>query len=370
MRTLLTRFAPLAVLGVISLIAAGWTAYATVRPKAVPALANLPPQGPWAERVSASGLVEGDGNDTVIGVPEAALVSAVAVRVGQQVAPGDLLFCLDARVAQSELAVAEAELAIARANAMAMQAELARLESLPRAEDAEPAAAQVMVAKAQLSLAQSRRLRLERLGERGVESELESARLAEAVAMAEVANATAALAHARLPAYAQDVAVARKRLEIDTANIAAAQARVASVETRISRLEIRAPCVATVISTTVMVGALAAPGDPGLVVLANLDRLLVRVEVNESQAWKLMPGAPGQAWLRGDRGKPIELRYERIEPRAGARRAIQGKPGERLDGRAVQVLYRLVDPPAHIRPGLLLDVDLEGGVPDLAAVRK
>lgn len=364
MRILLTRFAPLAVLGVIGLVTAGWTAFATVRPKPVPTLSSLPPQGPWDERVSASGLVEGDGNDTVIGVPEAALVSAVSVRVGQQVAPGDLLFCLDARMAQSELAAAEADVAIAQANAAATKAEIARLESLPRVEDAEPVAAQVAVAQAQLSLAQSRRLRLERLGERGSESELESARLAEAVAVAEVANATAALAHARLPAYAHDVLVARKRLDIDLANIAAAQARVAGAETRLARLEIRAPCVATVISTTVMVGALAAPGDPGLVVLANLERLLVRIEVNESQAWKLKPGAPGQAWLRGDRGKPIELRYERTEPRAEARRAIQGKPGERLDGRAVQVLYRLIDPPAHIRPGLLLDADLQGGAPD------
>ena len=361
MHPLLSRFAPLAGLALAGLAVASWTAYATGRPQAVPALASMPPQGPWAERVSASGLVEGDGNDTVIGVPEAALVSAVAVRVGQQVAPGDLLFCLDDRLVRAELAVAEAELAIARSHAAATQAELTRLESLPRVEDAEPAAAQVTVANAQLSLAQSRRVRLQRLGQLGAEHDLDNARLAEAVAQAEVGNAQAALAHARLPAYAPDVLVARKRLEIDTANIAASLARVASVETRLSRLEIRAPCVATVISTTVMVGALAAPGDPGLVVLANLDRLLVRVEVDEAQIWKLKPGAPGQAWLRGDRGKPIELRYERLEPRAGARRAIQGKPGERLDGRAVQVLYQLINPPAYITSGLLLDVDLQGG---------
>ncbi len=361
MHPLLTRFTPLAALALAGLATASWTAYTTVQPKPVPALTSLPPQGPWPERISASGLIEGDGNDTVVGVPEAALVSAVAVQVGQRVAPGDLLFCLDARVAQSELTVAEAELAIARANAMATQAELARLESLPRAEDAEPAAAQVMVANAQLSLAKSKRIRLQQLGTLGADSERENALLSEAVAQAEVDHAAAALAHARLPAYAQDVAVAKKRVDIDAANIAAAMARVASAETHLSRLEIRAPCVATVISTTVMVGALAAPGDAGLVVLANLDRLLVRVEVDESQVWKLKPGLPGQGWLRGDRTRPVELRFERIEPRAAARRAIQGKPGERLDGRAVQVLYRLIDPPDYLRPGLLIDVDLESG---------
>jgi len=49
-------------------------------------------------------------------------------------------------------------------------------------------------------------------------------------------------------------------------------------------------------------------------------------------------------------------------PCRSPRRAIQGKPGERLDGRAVQVLYQLINPPAHITSGLLLDVDLQGGL--------
>jgi len=349
MHPLITRFAPLAVLAIAGLGAAGWTAYATVRPKPVPILESLPPQGPWTERISASGLVEGDGNDTVVGVPEAALVSVVAVRVGQHVTASDLLFRLDDRLARADLAVAAADLATA-------QSQVARLEALPRREDAEPVAARVAVAEAQLATARSRRTRLDKLVETRTasEDEVDVARNAEAVAKAQVASAQAELAHARLPAWAPELASAR-------AQVAAAQARIDAVQTRISRLEVRAPRAATVISTSVMVGALAAPGDPELVVLADLDRLLVRVEVDESQAWKLKPGLPGQGWLRGDRTRPIELRYERIEPRAAARRAIQGKPGERLDGRAVQVLYRLIDPPAHLRPGLLMDVDLQSG---------
>jgi len=361
MHPLLTRFAPLAILAAAGLATAGWTAFNTVKPRAVPPLELLPPQGPWAERISASGLIEGDGNDTAVGIPETALVAEVAVRIGQKVTTGDLLFRLDDRTIRSELAVAEAELAIALANATSAQAEIVRMESLPRAEDAGPAAAQVEVAGAQLALLRSRRERLERLGARGVESELADARLAEAVAAAQVASAKAALAHARLGAWSQDLAVAQQRQAVAAAQVVSAQARVAGMRTRLARLEVRAPRAATVIATTVMVGALAAPGDRDLVVLADLERLLIRVEVDESQVWKLKPGLPGQAWLRGDRTRPVELRFERIEPQAAARRAIQGKPGERLDGRAVQVLYRLVDPPPHLRPGLLMDVDVQCG---------
>lgn len=349
MHPLITRFAPLAVLAVLGLIAASWTAYETVKVKPVPPLTTIPHQGPWAERISASGLIEGDGNDTVIGVPEAALVSSVAVRVGQRVAAGDLLFSLDDRLVRADLAVAQADLATA-------QAQVARLEALPRLEDSEPLVARVAVAEAQVATANARRVRLDKAWEDRAASadDVEVARYAEAVARAQLASTKAELAHARLPAWAPELSAAQ-------AQVAVAQARIAAVQTRLSRLEVRAPCAATVLTATVMVGALAAPGDRELVVLANLDRLLVRVEVDESQVWKLKPGLPGQGWLRGDRSAPVTLRYERIEPRAAARRAIQGKPGERLDGRAVQVLYLLIDPPAHLRPGLLLDVDLKSG---------
>lgn len=359
MHPLLSRLVPLTILAAGGLAAAGWTAYRTVRPRPVPPLAIMPPQSRYAERVSASGLVEGDGNTTSIGVPEPGLIAEMAVHVGQPVTSGELLFRLDDRMARAELAVAAADAAIAEASAQAAAAELARLQALPRAEDAIPATAQVAVAEAQLSLARTRRIRLERLGERGIESELEDARLAETVAEAQVGSAKAALGHAALPAWAQDLAVARRRIDIADNQLLAAKARVASATIRLGRLEIRAPRSATVVSANASVGALAAPGDPDLVVLDDLDHLLVRVEVDESQVWKLRPGAAGQGWLRGDRSRPIELRYERTEPRAAPRRAIPGKPGERLDGRAVQVLYRMEDPPGYIRPGLLLEVDID-----------
>ncbi|MBN8524716.1 MAG: efflux RND transporter periplasmic adaptor subunit [Planctomycetes bacterium] len=358
MHPICSRFLPLAILAVTGLAAAGWSAYATVRPTVVPALDAMPLQGPWPERISASGLIEGDGNDTIIGVPEAALVSEVAVRIGQRVAAGDLLFRLDDRLVRADLTVAEAEVAIAQADAATAVAEISRLDSLPRSEDAIPAAAQVAVAEAQLRLARTRRVRLENLGDRGIDSEREDARLAEAVAKAEVGSAEAALAHISLPAWSQDLELARRRQAIALARIAAAQARADAVRVRLSRLAVRSPRAATVIASEVMVGSLATPGDRNLVVLADLDRLMVRIEIDESQAWKLQPGLPGQGWLRGARTRPVELRYERIEPRAAARRAILGKPGERLDGRAVQALYHLVDPPVHLRPGLLMEIDL------------
>lgn len=358
MHPLVTRLTPLALLAGTGIAFAGWTAFQTTKPKPVPALASVPNQGPWSVRISASGLIEGQGEDTVVGVPEAALVTEVAVKIGQAVKAGDLLIRLDDRVARAELAVAEAQLAAARA-------QLARLASLPRAEDAEPYAARVLVAEAQLSEAKVRRVRVDQLFERNAVSadEVDVRRSAEAIAKANLASAKADLEHVRLKAWEPDLANAR-------AEIVRAEAQAEAARVRLSRLEVRSPRNATVTALNVAVGNLAAPGDTALMTLADLDRLLVRVEIDESQAWKFRPGAAGKGWLRGDSAKPVDLAFERIEPRAAARRAIPGKPGERLDSRAVQVLYRLVEPPAYLRPGLLLEIDLEGagaGTPAAAA---
>lgn len=348
MHPLATRLAPLALLAGAGIAFAGWTAYQTTKPHPIPPLAMTPSQGPWNVRVAASGLIEGQGEDTVVGVPEAALVSTVAVKIGQRVRTGDLLLRLDDRIARAELTVAQAQLAAA-------QAQLTRLESMPRAEDAEPFAARVQVAEAQFAETKVRRVRVDQLFERNAVSadEVDIRRSAEAIAKANLASARADLDHVRLKAWEPDLISAR-------AEVARAEAQVESARVRIARLEIRSPRDATITALNVAVGNLAAPGDTTLMTLADLDHLLVRVEIDESQVWKFRPGAAGKGWLRGDTLKPVDLVYERTEPSAAARRSIPGKPGERLDSRAMQVLYRLVDPPAYLRPGLLLEVDLEG----------
>lgn len=374
---LATRLVPLALLAAAGTIIAGWTAWRTVAPQLVPPLSEFPQQGPWTQRISASGLIEGDGDDILIGVPEAGLVSEVGVRSGQDVVAGGLLIRLDDRLIRADLAVAEAELALNRTALIASEAELAvatakagRVSALPRAEDAVPYAARVGVAEARLADARIHRMRGEELFNRHAiaAEKVDLLRGAENIAKAEVASAQAELATARNPAWEPDRAIANSEVVLATARVAtakgqltAAEARCAAIRTRIERLSIRAPCAATVVAVSVTVGSFAAPTDQRLVVLANLKRLLVRVEVDESQAWKLLPVSPGSGWIRGDSQHTIALVFERMEPQAGARRSIAGKPGERLDGRALQVLYQLIDPPPFVHPGFMLEVDLQAG---------
>jgi ribonucleotide reductase alpha subunit len=57
----------------------------------------------------------------------------------------------------------------------------------------------------------------------------------------------------------------------------------------------------------------------------------------------------------------MELAQVRTEPVAGQRRSILGSPSERTDFRTVQVLFSIADPPPFVRPGLMLEVDIDGG---------
>lgn len=363
MHPLVTRFAPLAALAAAGIGVAAWTALRTVAPQPVEAPAPPARHGPWAERVAASGLVEGDGEEIRVGAPEAGLVAEVAVAAGQRVARGDLLFRLDDRLLLAEAAVAESELATARAQLALAESRLARLAALPRGEDVAPAEARLGVAEARQADARIHRLRIEALWAKqgATASQVDAMRGAESIARAEAEAARAELRHAGLGAWERDRAVAEAEAAVCRGAIAAGAARLEAMRVRLARLRVAAPRDATVVDVGIAAGALAAPEDPRLVVLADLSALFVRAEVDDALAWRIRPDAPARGWLRGAGDRPIALACARIEPRAAARRASSGLPGERLDGRVMQVLYRLVDPPEGMRPGFLLDLDIAAG---------
>lgn len=360
MPSIARRLLPLLVLASAGIGSAAWTAYRTVAPHPVATLASPVPENPYRERIAATGLIETRDEDTIVGVPESRLVAEVTVAVGDKVVPGQLLFRLDDRALRADLLVAEAERQTARCDLAAARAEVERLEAGPRPEDALPIAARIPIAEAELADAQTHLARSERLlATKATPAADRDLRLgAEHIARANLARAQADLAHARLGAWAPDLAVARAAVATAEARAAAAEARAAAIGIRVDCLAIRSARAATVLACRVTAGSAAVPGDTGLMRLGDADHLRVRAEIDESQARRIDPRAPGRAWIRGDPAAVATLAFVRIEPLAEVRQALPGAPGERLDARAVQVLYDLVSPPAHFRPGVLLEIDV------------
>src|SRR5262249_54539729 len=112
------------------------------KPKAVPPVP--PAQTPFGDTVAGSGIVEAQTENIAIGSHLPGVVAQVFVKVGQKVKTGDQLFRLDDRALKAELDVRQAALAAA-------EAQLARQDALPRAEELPASEAKVREAQANVA---------------------------------------------------------------------------------------------------------------------------------------------------------------------------------------------------------------------------
>jgi multidrug efflux pump subunit AcrA (membrane-fusion protein) len=285
-----------------------------------------PPQNPFVAAVAGLGEVEPNSETVAVATEVSGVVAAVLVRAGDAVAAGQALFTLDDRSWRAALAQAEAELAQARASVQ--EARASRQAALAERERASADAARFTTLVRQ-DFAASRQ------------------RYETALADSRKADAQVALAEARIAA----------------AEAQAARAEAASLRARVDldRTVIRAPITGHVLRVNLRAGefAQAGPLDPPLLAMGALDPLHVRLQVDEADAWRLGPGAPARAFLRGDGSRSAPVSFVRIEPQARPKRFLSNAPGERTDTRVVEVLYRLDPAALPVQVGQMLDVFVE-----------
>ncbi len=247
------------------------------RPAPVVQPATAPARAPFASQVAGAGIVEASGGNIAVGTPVAGIVAAIHVKRGDQVQAGDPLLRIDDRDLQAEL--------------------------LPAAARVKEAAAQLEQARKQLDLA-------------------ESVPDQRAISVEELSNRRAAAT-------------------IGAAALAAAQARVEQLGLEIERRTIRAPVTGQILQIETRLGEFAQSGGrtPPLMLLGDASRLSVRVDVDENEAWRIRPGAPAQAFVRGNPQLHAPLQFERIDPYVIPKMSLTGDSAERVDTRVLQVLY-------------------------------
>jgi len=264
-----------------------------------------PSPKPYEVSVAASGIIEALSENVAIGVPEAALVAKVHVKVWDQVAEGQAMFALDDRELQAQLAVNEANAAVAAA-------------TLQRLED------------------QSGRLKR--------------------------VNDPRAVSQDEVRTRENDVAVAQAQLE-------AARAEVAQNKARLERMTIRAPRAGTILQVNVRPGEYAAvsPKNPAIM-LGDLDKLQIRADVDEQNAPRLQPGQTATAYLKGDTTQPIDLTFVRVEPYVVPKVSLTDASTERVDTRVLQVIYSFKRPEKRlVYVGQQVDVFVKSAIPAVAA---
>lgn len=267
-----------------------------------------PSPKPYSTSVAASGIIEALSDNVAIGVPEAALVSKVHVKVWDSVEEGQPLFTLDSRELQAELLVNEANAAVTEAMLHRLQDQLARFKCV---------------------------------------------------------NDPRAVSQDEVRTKEHDVEVAQAQLE-------AARAQVAQNKVRLGRRTIVAPRAGTVLQVNLRAGeyASATPKNPAMV-LGDVEHLQVRADVDEQNAPRLQPGRAATAYLKGDTTQPIELQFVRIEPYVVPKISLTGASTERVDTRVLQVIFsfeRPKDRPVYV--GQQVDLYVKTAIPAVTAHSK
>ncbi|MBL8763763.1 MAG: HlyD family efflux transporter periplasmic adaptor subunit [Phycisphaerae bacterium] len=342
----------------VALLGLGLTAYTVATSDdriPTPPPAQAPSINPFGRGIASQGVIEPASRAVGLAAPEPGLIVEVFVRVNDTVKRGAPLFRLDG-------ALLEAELPQRQAAKRAAEAEVARLRSLPRAEDVPPLRAEVADAAARLGEARWLLRRIEQANERNAATPDEVARRSFAV---ETAEAVHDAARARLDkltsgAWEPDVRIAE-------AALARAEADLESLRMRLARLTVRAPIDGTVLRLNAEPGEFTSGGAASMssvadapMVLGDLSELHVRAQVDEEDTPQLRAGARAVARVRGAADVVVPLVMLRIEPFASPKMSLMGTTTERVDTRIVEAVFR-VEGATTVRlyPGQVVDVFIE-----------
>lgn len=256
-----------------------------------------PPRVAFANKISGAGIVEASMRNVSIGSHVPGIVQRVHVRVGQRVRAGDPLFTLDERASKADLAVREAKVAEAEA--------------------------QLKDARALLHIAENVK------DERAISIE--------------------------------DLNRRRYAVETAEARLGSAKAELQAARVALELLTVRAPIDGEVLQVNVRPGEYAPAGPTGdpLILLGNLSRLHVRVDIDENDAWRFSPEASAIAFVRGNPSLKTDLRFEYIERYVVPKRSLTGDSTERVDTRVMQAVYSFDRRSLDILPGQLMDVFIE-----------
>ena len=245
------------------------------------------------------GLVEAQRENIPIGTAVPGVVLEVFVdgrpgynpphkKVGARVSKGEPLFRIDDRDLKAELKTRESSL-------RAAVAQLHRLEHMPRAEDLPPAIAAVDEARARLFDAEAAYRRNSNLFDKKMlaASDFDKDRYTRLAAKATLAKAEADLAKLKAGAWKEDIEVQRAAVE-------QAQSQIDSILIMLERLVVRRPSIGEILQVNVRPGQIAtlAWKEP-MIVLGEVNRLHVRVDIDENDLYRFREGMTAWANVKG-----------------------------------------------------------------------
>jgi HlyD family secretion protein len=145
--------------------------------------------------------------------------------------------------------------------------------------------------------------------------------------------------------------------DVARAAISKAEAEAERIKTELDRLVVRALVAGKVLQVNLRPGEFVGtpPGQP-LIMLGNIERLHVRVDIDEFDIPRFRQDAPASAVPRGSLQERYPMTFVKIEPFVVPKKSLTGDNTERVDTRVLQVIYEC-DPKG--RPPLFVGQQME-----------
>jgi multidrug efflux pump subunit AcrA (membrane-fusion protein) len=301
----------LPLLAIAGVFFAGYNVVSSNQPMPVAQAVAEPSSSPYKDYIAGAGLIEAQSQNIAIGTPLPRIVTRVAVKVGDSVKVGTPLFYLDERDTRADLAMKQADLAKAVATVNEVKAALTDSASL---ED-----------------------------------------------LAESITDKRAISKEELLKRHNAVSIAQARLDSAKAAVQQAQASIANINTTLERLVVRSPIEGEVLQVNIRAGEFAQAGalTTPLMIVGNLEQMHVRVDIDESDAWRFDKKNKAVAYLRGNRDFKVDLELAYLEPFVIPKRSLTGDSTERVDTRVLQALYSFDRKQLPIYIGQQMDVFIE-----------
>lgn len=305
-----------------------------VVPAAVAVIALLAGAVLWRSEADASTQATDDAyveaDMTAVSPRVSGTIASVAVQDNQAVHAGDLLFTLDDRDLAVALDKARADATAAQAAVQALQATVARQDSLRR-----QARAALEGDEASLELAALERSRY--AGMAGDGSGSQQAR-EQAEARWRVQRAAADRDAAALSAVEQQTQVLLGELEKARAGLAAAKAAQQAAELNLSYARVVAPVDGTIALRSARVGAYAPAGKPQLTLVPR-NSLYVTANLRETQLQRVRAGQPVRLSVDALPATSFKGRVASLGPSSGV--ALSALPAHNATGNFTKIVQRL-----------------------------
>jgi RND family efflux transporter MFP subunit len=301
----------LPIVAVLGLMLGIYVVHSGAKSVPVAPAAAEPSKAPFAHYIAGAGIVEASTENIEISTPLPGMITEIPVRCGQEVKAGDLLFKIDTRDMEAELAVREAAVELAKAK-------------LPEADaNLGDATRQLDFYKA---VADARAITQEELSKRTFGKAAFESRLGQA-----------------------------------KADLVSAEAQLAQTRTEIERRHVRAPVSGQVLQVKIHLGEYAQVGplSTPLIVLGDTRQVNVRTDIDENDAWRFQRGALAVAFVRGNPKLFTRLQFVRVEPYVVPKKSLTGDTTERVDTRVLQVLYGFPHEQLDVYVGQQMDVYIE-----------